>query len=181
MNTETATRPQMPSQLVHVNEVRAAERETRCAEAWRLRLQGCSMREISEQLNVSVGTVADYLRSVLVDLKAESRDGAEVWRRLELDRLDALVKAWLPIAQEPSHPESAKGAAIVIRVVEAQSRLLGLLQPLQDAPPLQPEKPAESESNEDMLVRSPALRDALRRDLEKAERLAAERKAARST
>jgi len=174
MIPETISQPRMPNQLRHVNDVRTAERETRCADAWTLRLEGLTVREISEKLNVSVGTVSDYLRSVLEDLKAGSHDGAETWRRLELDRLDAVLKAWLPVAQTPTDPEAARGAAIVIRSIEAQARLLGLLQPTIEAPASAPETPSEErESFEDSLVRSPALRADIREQLEEAEKKAA--------
>jgi len=171
MNPETTSQPPMPNQLRHVNDVRAAERETRRAEAWALRLKGFSVREISGQLNVCVGTVSDYLRSVLEDLKTGSQEGAETWRRLELDRLDALLRAWQPIAQTPSDPEAARGAAIVIRAIEAQARLLGLFEPV--GAEASPEPDAEKEPEvayEDQLVRSPALRYRLKKQLENAEK-----------
>jgi len=163
--------PQMPKQLQHLNEVRAAERETRCAEAWALRLKGFSVREISEQLNISVGTASKYLRTVLEELQTTSIEGAETWRRLELDRLDALLRAWQPIARAPSDPEAARGAAIVIRAIEAQSRLLGLFEPV--GAEASPEPDAEKEPEvayEDQLVRSPALRYRLKKQLENAEK-----------
>ena len=161
----------MPKQLQHLNEVRAAERETRCAEAWALRLKGFSVREISEQLNISVGTASKYLRTVLEELQTTSIEGAETWRRLELDRLDALLRAWQPIARAPSDPEAARGAAIVIRAIEAQSRLLGLFEPV--GAEASPEPDAEKEPEvayEDQLVRSPALRYRLKKQLENAEK-----------
>jgi len=163
--------PQMPKQLQHLNEVRAAERETRCAEAWALRLKGFSVREISEQLNISVGTASKYLRTVLEELQTTSIEGAETWRRLELDRLDALLRAWQPIARAPSDPEAARGAAIVIRAIEAQSRLLGLFEPAGAESPLDSEAEKEPGATyEEQLVRSPALRSLLRKQLENAEK-----------
>jgi hypothetical protein len=164
--------PQMPKQLQHLNEVRAAERETRCAEAWALRLKGFSVREISEQLNISVGTASKYLRTVLEELQATSIEGAETWRRLELDRLDALLRAWQPIARAPSDPEAARGAAIVIRAIEAQSRLLGLFEPAgAEAQPQNSEAEKEPEvAYEEQLARSPALRSRLKKQLENAEK-----------
>ncbi len=119
----------VPGQLAHLNEVRAAGCATRCAEAWDLRLDGWTVRRISVRLNVSVGTCAGYLRESLEELGRQSRESAEVWRQLELERLDRLVEVWLPRSQDANDVEAPRGAAIVVRVIEAQARLLGLLQP----------------------------------------------------
>jgi hypothetical protein len=90
----------------------------------------------------------------------------EAWRRLELDRLDAVVATWLSVSRDSAHPEAARGAAIVIRAIETQARLLGLLQ--RSVVPPASEKPVESESMKDTLRESPALMDALERELAKA-------------
>ena len=168
MNTKG---PQMPMQLVHVNDVRMAERETRCADAWALRLEGLSIRAIAERLNISVSAVSEYLRRALEELKATSHEGAETWRQIELERLDGLLRTWQPVSNNPAHPEAGKAAAIVIRAIEAQSRLLGLFEPV--GAEASPEPDAEKEPEvayEDQLVRSPALRYRLKKQLENAEK-----------
>ena len=163
--------PQMPKQLQHLNEVRVAERETRRAKAWAMRLEGNTVRQIAEKLNISVGGVALYLQETMAELRADSLESATEWRQIQLDRLDAMIGAWHPVSQTPSDPEAARGAAIVIRAIEAQSRLLGLFEPAGA------ESPADSEAEkepgatyEEQLVRSPALRSHLKKQLENAEK-----------
>jgi hypothetical protein len=82
-----------------------------------------------------------------------------------------MIGAWHPVSQTPSDPEAARGAAIVIRAIEAQARLLGLFEPAGA------ESPADSEAEkepgatyEEQLVRSPALRSHLKKQLENAEK-----------
>jgi len=172
MNAETETLSvRMPNQLRHVNEVRLAERETRRAEAWAMRLEGNTVRQIAGKLNISVGGVALYLQETMAELRADSLESATAWRQIQLDRLDAMIGAWHPVSQTPSDPEAARGAAIVIRAIEAQARLLGLFEPV--GAEASPEPDAEKEPEvayEDQLVRSPALRYRLKKQLENAEK-----------
>lgn len=165
---EPSQRAKMPHQLVTINGARHAEREAARADAWALRVEGLSQSAIAERLEVSVGTVAAYLRETLEELKSTSMESAEGWRRLQLDRLDAVIATWLPVSRDPNHPEAARGAAIVVRAAEAQSRLLGLLQASQ----LLPESGKPAETMEEQLAKSPALRAAMRRQLDEADRLA---------
>jgi hypothetical protein len=163
----TAKKPRQPGQLVHLNALRHDERETRRAEAWALRLEGNTVRQIAEAMDISVGAAGKYLQETLAELGTESRESAESWRQIQLDRLDAVVAAWLPISRDPTQPEAARGGALVIRAVEAQSRLLGLLVAVIDAP-----APAEGppESFEAQLAGSPAMREAITQILAKSEK-----------
>ena len=152
---------------MHLNALRHDEREARRAEAWALRLAGSTVRQIAEAMNVSVGTASQYLQETLAELQTDSRESADSWRQIQLDRLDAIVAAWLPISRNPTHPEATRAAAIVVRAVEGQSRLLGLLVPMSDAPV----SPAQSaESIEDSLANSAALRESAGRLLARAMR-----------
>lgn len=155
--------------MVALNALRHDEREARRGEAWVLRLDGMTPRQIASYLQVSVATVSDYLQETLEELKEVSRESADSWRQLELDRLDAVVATWLPVSRDPSHPEAARGAAIVVRAIEAQARLLGLLQANQ----MFPSAGKAPEPMEEQLARSPALRAALRRQLDGADKLVA--------
>jgi hypothetical protein len=123
-----------------------------------MRLEGNTVRQIAAAMDVSVGAAGKYLQETLAELGAESRESAESWRQVQLDRLDAVIAAWLPISRNPSHPEAARGGALVIRAVEAQSRLLGLLQPANDVP-VTSAKPALDE----VCLHSPAALEAARR------------------
>jgi hypothetical protein len=157
--------PRQPGQLVHLNALRHDERETRRAEAWAMRIEGRTVRTIAERLSCSISTAHEYLRSTLEELKECSKESADGWRRLELDRLDAIIATWSPISSAPSHPEATRAAAIVVRAIEGQSRLLGLLQQLNDAPAVSA-TPAESIG--DLFANSPALREAAERLITKA-------------
>lgn len=167
-NTLAPKKPRQPGQLAGINALRHDERETRRAEAWALRIEGHSVRQIAEVMNVSVGAVSEYLQETLTELREDSRELAEGWRQIQLDRLDAVVATWLPVSRDSAHPEAARGAAIVIRAVETQARLLGLLQP--SVVPLAPERPVESDSMGEALRESPAVMEALERELAKAKK-----------
>jgi hypothetical protein len=75
-----------------------------------------------------------------------------------------LLTSWLPVSQNATHSEAARAAAIVIRAIEAQARLMGLLQG--DMPTPTPEKPRQL--TEDHLAKSPAMQEALERMLARA-------------
>jgi transcriptional regulator with XRE-family HTH domain len=165
-----AQAPRMPGQLATINGARHAEREAARADAWELRVAGFSQSAIAERLEVSVSTVAAYLRETLEELKSSSLDSADAWRKLELARLEAVISTWLPVSSDPSHPEAARGGAIVIRAVEAQSRLMGLLQ----TNLIIPGEGRPEASSTELLAKSPALRAAMRRQLDEAERLSQE-------
>jgi hypothetical protein len=134
-----------------------------------MRLEGNTVRQIAAAMDISVGAAGKYLQETLAELGAESRESAESWRQVQLDRLDAVIAAWLPISRDPSHPEAARGGALVIRAVEAQSRLLGLLQPANDVP-VTPAKPMAS--FEEDLAGSAAMREAAAQILARAEKRA---------
>ena len=133
-----------------------------------MRREGNTVRQIAEAMNVCVGAISQYLQETLAELRENSRESAEGWRQIQLDRLDAVVATWLPVARDPAHPEAARGAAIVIRAIETQARLLGLLQP--SVVPLAPERPVEPESMGEALRESPAVMEALERELAKAKK-----------
>ncbi len=159
-------RRRVPGHIAHLNEVRAAQYATRSAEAWDLHLHGWPVSRIAQHLNVSPETCQGYFREELAVVTHHGREGAETWRQLEIGRLELLIEAWLPRAQDPNDPESARGAAIVIKAIENQSRLVGLAA----EPPMEEAKETRSLA---VLLRSPAARAALRRQLDDAEQEAA--------
>ncbi len=165
---EPEPRPRMPHQLVTINGARHAEREALRASAWQLRVEGKSQTAIAAELEVSVSTVAAYLRETLEELKSSAIQSAETWRALQLARLDGIVGVWSQVAQNPDHPEGSRAAVIVVRAIESQSRLLGLLQ----SNLVLPGTDRAPESMEEQLARSPALRAAVRRQLDQADELA---------
>ncbi|MFA5262426.1 MAG: hypothetical protein WC378_01275 [Opitutaceae bacterium] len=156
----------MPKQLRHVNGTRHANRENSKTVAWGLRLQGYTLRQVADRLAVGLGTAAKYLNETLEELRAASLESGDSWRQIQLDRLDSVIAAWLPVACDPTHPEGARGAAVVVRACETQAKLLGLLQ--SNVVPMMPEKPTVS--LEDSLAKSPALREAMERNLTRAKK-----------
>ena len=84
-------------------------------------------------------------------------------------RLRATLAAWLPISRNPGHPEASRGDALVIRAVEAQCRLLGLLVTASDVPATTGK---QAEAIEEALAASPAMREAATQMLDRAERIA---------
>lgn len=128
-----------------------------------MRIDGNTVRQIAERLRCSVSTAHEYLRTTLEELRNCSTESAESWRLLQLHRLDDVVATWLPVSRDPTHPEATRAAAIVVRAVEAQSRLLGLLQPVSEMPVTLEKGPALEEA----LRGSPALVEAMERALAK--------------
>ncbi len=165
--TKDSTRPRprgrVPGRLAHLNGVRAAQYATRSAEAWELLLGGWTVRRIAEHLNVSTGTCQGYIREEMEALGQQRRGNAEIWRQVSLGRLERVIEAWLPRAQDVNDPEAARGAAIVIRTVEAQARLLGLTtEPPAEEPEGAKKTPAMTR---EMLMKSPALLADLEREV----------------
>jgi len=156
----------MPGQLAQLNDVRAMQYATRSAEAWDRRVQGWPVGRIARHLNVSTGTVYEYMREGLAEIKP-SPESVETWRHLELSRLERMIEAWLPIAETTTHPNACRAAAIVLKTRETQARLVGL--PAE--PPVEVAK--ETEDKGAQLLKSPAARAALRRQLDAAERVEA--------
>lgn len=87
-----------------------------------MRKGGASLRQIADHFGISHEQVRQDIKAALADIIAETRDAAEEYRALELDRLDALHLAlW---------PQATKGnlGAVdrVLRVMQRRADLLGL-------------------------------------------------------
>ena len=159
----------VPGQLVALNEVNAAQRAERVAEAWRLRVRGLTVRAIAERLNVSAPTCWDYVREGLRLAREASADSAEAWRSQMVEQLEELLGQWSPVALDPAALGSDKAAAIVLKCQEQRARLLGLDRL---------EIPAEVKQVDIAeAMASPAARAALRRMLDEADRQAGEKPA----
>lgn len=119
-------RARIPAQLAHINSVREACAAQRRAEIWRLRVAGLTQREIGLRVGLSEDRVGVILRESLAAVREEGDSGAEGWRAIQLARYEQLLAAWLPLALQPGKMDAEKAAAIVIRGLEAQARLVGL-------------------------------------------------------
>lgn len=97
----------------------ACERRVRALE---LRKAGHSYREIGRQLGISHVQAEKDVTRVLAELNAQATETAESWRRLELERLDAL---WVGIWRQAlsGHPLAVASA---LKIMERRAKLLGL-------------------------------------------------------
>jgi len=110
----------LPRELAHIGErTSAVERRVK---AFELRKQGQSYRAIGQVLGVSHAQAQRDVVEELDRLNALTRAHAEDYRRLQLERLEDLLAAVWPAAIDGDI--AAQGA--VLRIIERQSRLLGL-------------------------------------------------------
>jgi hypothetical protein len=118
-----------------VNDAYVARTTARRARVLELRKAGASYREISEQVHASLRTVWRDVRVELRKLAEETRDTTEVFRAMEMQRLDRLQLSYWPNAvgftdkDGKPHPASVKAAEIVLRIMEQRAKLLGLNAP----------------------------------------------------
>ena len=153
----------MPAQLVSINEQREAEHAQRVSDALKMRADGKSLRDIAGKLNVSVSTAKTYWRAGLALLLEETKEQVGEQRAVMLSRLEELISKWSSMANLPHVEGADRAAAIVIRAMEGQARLLGL-----DKVELGDGKLCEVDITE--ALKSKAARDAMRRLLDAADR-----------
>jgi hypothetical protein len=89
-------------------------------EAYKLRLAGASYADIGTALGVDFRHAYDLVNRELREIEAEAAEDAEQVRRMEVERLDAILLAQWPNRGDP------KVAAVILQVSERRSRLLGL-------------------------------------------------------
>ena len=96
---------------------------TRMRQALELRIEGRPYAEIAEAMGVSIGTVFQYVAQAIDRLNGEEVRNADVARQMQLLRLDAIMRgSWTKATVDGN----ADAAAIVLRCLERQSKLLGL-------------------------------------------------------
>lgn len=103
----------------------AVARANRQAQALRLRAAGSSYDHIAQELGYANRSGA--YKAVKKALRDTVARPAEELRQLELARLDGLLGAVWPIATNPEHPECLKAVDRVLRIIDEQSRLTGLV------------------------------------------------------
>lgn len=99
--------------------LRAAQRRL---EAIQLRRDGLSFTEIGSRLGISRQMANRIVRRELQNLQALSLQEADLLRTLEADRLDLLLKSFMPKAREGDH----KAADVVLKVIDRRAKLFGL-------------------------------------------------------
>jgi hypothetical protein len=104
--------------------VAQSEAAVRRKQAWELRLQGYSLREIGAEIGVSHESARKYVSDTLGELETQSKSSAKDWRTAEIERKRELLKVWFPAALEPSM-DGARAVAVVLKVEEQLAELLG--------------------------------------------------------
>jgi DNA-binding CsgD family transcriptional regulator len=127
--------------------------------ALQLRKAGATLEAIAAQLKISVPSVSKAIRRVLSRLEARGRETAEAVRRLELLRLDEMLKVlWAEITAKDAKPAVVQGAVDRVLAIMKQRRFY---ERLDDA--LAPKKPTDLEVAERVLAVS--LADATTEEL----------------
>ena len=101
--------------------------------------QGGSTRTIAKALECAIGTVHNDVKARL-KYQAENCPNTTSYRELNRQRIEDQLMIWWPKSRDGDH----KAAAVVIRLLEEQNKLLGLYKPvlLEVQPPaLPPEVP----------------------------------------
>jgi DNA-binding CsgD family transcriptional regulator len=115
-------------------------------EAWRLRRESHSFEEIGRALGVSTKTAWKYVNDWWKEISGEIAEDAAVLRSMELEKLDAIERRWIPVALNPNllalepGPDGAlvpvgearslelalRAVDRLLKVAERRARLLGL-------------------------------------------------------
>jgi len=130
------------AKVTSVQSVRIIERRYK---VMMMRRDGHSIAEIADALNVAESTVRSDEVEVLNRMASEMSETAAENRQLQIQRLDALLKAYMPIARgyteivddpaslsgkrEKVYPPDPVMGAMVIKIEERRSKLLALDMP----------------------------------------------------
>lgn len=87
-----------------------------------LRITGKSYREIAAELGCSVSKAYDDVSAALAKLEAESAEKAAEVRRIELDRIDVMLKGIWPEAEAGD----ARKIETALKLMERRAKLLGI-------------------------------------------------------
>lgn len=98
----------------------------RRAKALELRKSGMTYSAIGKALGVSICMAHKDVHHVIDQLAKEARETAEAVRDIELERLDAMLKALWPAVEEGD----TSSISTALRVAERRARLLGLDAPV---------------------------------------------------
>ncbi len=106
---------------------RTERNEERRAKAFELRKAGAGYRRIGRELGVSHDTAHKDVRKVLRRLIARTQESAEEARRLDLERLDAMLLALAPQIRDGRIGAITNG----VKILERRAKMLGYDAPQQ--------------------------------------------------
>lgn len=127
--------------LRDAHEVEVIERKYQIVE---LRRQGYTVIQIARELNISPPTVSRDLKDVLNNTVRLYQESTEESRQLQIERLDKLLKVYIPYAEEPHTeirqdmngndvfvqvPPNPVYAALVLKIEERRAKLMALDKP----------------------------------------------------
>lgn len=100
----------------------AANREARRKQVAANLLAGLTYRQMAEALGVSLGTITKDVRLIIDHWRKEQVEDVDGWMQVQLRRLDTMLKAiWNDVLNG-----DLKAADTALRIIERQSKLLGL-------------------------------------------------------
>jgi|GEM_PF-2566182 len=118
--------------------VDAAAQFERDKKVWHMRLGFVPVRQIAEQLNLTVGEVESSWVRMLGGVPPDMR--ARITRE-ELERLDQLERAyWVEAMPAQGRKGSVRAAELCLKIKERRARMLGLDAPPQTEPALMPSR-----------------------------------------
>lgn len=103
-----------------------AKIENRRVQVSRLVLAGYAYRQVAEELNCSLGTVASDMKVIMARWKEEQVQSHDDFRELELKRLDRAMRALMPAVDAGDD----KAINTLIRLSKRRSELKGLDAPI---------------------------------------------------
>lgn len=97
-------------------------KEAKASIALSLRIEGMSYAAIAAQMGIAVSNAYNLVSDALAKLEAETAEKAAEIRRIEVDRLDAMLKALWPAVKQ-GEPRAIE---VSLKTMERRSKLLGL-------------------------------------------------------
>lgn len=94
----------------------------RALEAWNARLAGAPIIDVAHQLGVSIELAKKLITEVHTAIYEDLKSNIDLNRQLDLDRIDSIIKAFLPPAKA-GDPDSAN---VLLRALSHRAKLTGL-------------------------------------------------------
>jgi hypothetical protein len=117
-----APAPDAPApRLSHCVTKYGPEPTKRALAAWKARVQATSITDIAHELGLTLEGARALLNEVHAAIREDLKDSLELNRQLDLDRIDALLRTWFPIALR-GDPD---GAAVTLKSIQLRAKLAG--------------------------------------------------------